>query len=267
MLNDVRYVDVARSYGLAEQFLASWLKIRALGPGGLTVGSKWGYTYTGGWRRDATHHEVKDHSLETFERQLAESRDLLGPFLQLYQVHSATFESGVLEDQRVLAALLRLRSAGLAVGLTVSGPSQSEVIRRALRIRVDGINPFQTIQATWNLLEPSAGSALAEAHAEGIGVIVKEVLANGRLTDRNAGTESAPLLKRSCETGATLDALSIAAALSNPWADVVLSGAATAAQLRSNLAGVTSVVEVSDLPEVAQPPDYYWARRAALSWN
>ena len=42
----VRYFDAARSYGKAEAFLASWLTLRALGPGDVTVGSKWGYTAT-----------------------------------------------------------------------------------------------------------------------------------------------------------------------------------------------------------------------------
>ena len=42
----VRYFDAARSYGRAEAFLASWLGRRALAPAAVTVGSKWGYTYT-----------------------------------------------------------------------------------------------------------------------------------------------------------------------------------------------------------------------------
>src|SRR5262245_22088215 len=44
----VRYFDAARSYGRAEDFLASWLRRRGLAPGEVTVGSKWGYTYTAG---------------------------------------------------------------------------------------------------------------------------------------------------------------------------------------------------------------------------
>src|SRR5690349_23963757 len=47
----VRYVDAARSYGLAEEFLAGWLAER--GHADVIVGSKWGYRYTGGWRLDA----------------------------------------------------------------------------------------------------------------------------------------------------------------------------------------------------------------------
>ena len=52
-------------------------------------------------------------------------------------------------------------------------------------MRVGGVNPFQSVQATWNLLERSAGPALADAHAAGWGVIVKEALANGRLAERD----------------------------------------------------------------------------------
>jgi aryl-alcohol dehydrogenase-like predicted oxidoreductase len=59
----VRYVDAARSYGLAERFLSSWLRTRARPPGDPAVGSKWGYAYVGDWRMDVREHEVKDHSL------------------------------------------------------------------------------------------------------------------------------------------------------------------------------------------------------------
>ena len=86
----VRWFDAARSYGRAEAFLASWLRARAVAPSEVTVSSKWGYTYTAGWRADAEVHEVKDHSLPALERQWPESAGLLGPWLRLYQVHSAT---------------------------------------------------------------------------------------------------------------------------------------------------------------------------------
>ena len=246
----VRYVDVARSYGFAERFLSSWLAHRRLTPADLTVGSKWGYTYVGDWHVDAKVHEVKDHSLAALVRQIAESRALLGDFLDLYQIHSATLESGVLQDQRVLTELNRLRESGLVIGLSVSGPRQAAVIRRALTVEADGVNPFQSVQATWNLLEPSAGPALAEAHAAGWGVIVKEALANGRLASR--------------------DATAISAALANPWVDTVLSGAATTEQLRSNLRALElrpSAAEREDLLKGAEPADLYWKERSALPWR
>src|SRR4051794_6437590 len=86
----VRYFDAARSYGQAEAFLADWLVGRAADSGAAVVGSKWGYTYTAGWQVTADRHEVKDHSLATLRRQVAESRAALGSQLDLYQIHSAT---------------------------------------------------------------------------------------------------------------------------------------------------------------------------------
>lgn len=183
----IRYVDAARSYGLAESFLASWLAKRQLPRGAVTVGSKWGYSFVGGWRIDAPVHELKDLSANHLKKQIVESRAILGDWLSLYQIHSATLESGVLDDVDVLTALGALRDDGLVIGLTVSGPHQSDVIRRAFAIRIDGTRLFQVVQATWNLLDPSAGPALAEAKALGLGVIIKEALANGRLTGRANG--------------------------------------------------------------------------------
>ena len=243
----IRYIDAARSYGMAENFLGTWLKTRNPPKDAITIGSKWGYSYVGSWQLDAPLHEVKDLSIDTLRRQIVESRSLLGNRLQLYEIHSATLESKVLENTDVLRELQRLRSSELVIGLTVTGPNQADAIRRALRVSVDGVNPFQVVQATWNLLERSAGVALAEAKAHGWGVIVKEALANGRLAEQ--------------------DVLALAAALSQPWADVVLSGAVTPAQLESNLKSIASVREPGDWPDIAESPTEYWARRSALAWQ
>ncbi len=97
----VRAFDAARSYGRAEAFLASWLERRGLAPGDVQVSSKWGYSYTAGWRVDADEHEVKELTAAQLRRQWRESSALLGDHLGLYQIHSATIESGVLEDREV----------------------------------------------------------------------------------------------------------------------------------------------------------------------
>lgn len=149
----VRYFDAARSYGRAEEFLASWLRRRELTPEDVTVGSKWGYRYTAEWSVDAEHHEIKEHSIEMLRRQIAETYGHLGEFLDLYQIHSATLESGVLESKEVLAELVEMRSKGLVIGLSTSGPRQAEVVRRALDAEVDGVNPFACVQSTWNPLD------------------------------------------------------------------------------------------------------------------
>jgi aryl-alcohol dehydrogenase-like predicted oxidoreductase len=266
----IGYFDAARSYGRAEEFLASWLAARGIGPADVTVGSKWGYTYTAAWQVGAEVNEVKDLSVSTLRRQVAESRDLLGSWLRLYQIHSATVDSGVLADRAVLAELVRLREDGLAIGLTVSGPGQADTIRAALEARVDGTNPFGCVQATWNLLDPSAGAALEEASAAGWGVIVKEALANGRLTDRGEPDVVDRLGRLAAEHATTVDAVALAGALAQPWADVVLSGAVTRPQLASNVAALAvslSEEELADLRGLAIRPESYWEERSDLTWS
>jgi aryl-alcohol dehydrogenase-like predicted oxidoreductase len=266
----IRYLDTARSYGRAEEFLASWLAGRHLAPGTVTIGSKWGYRYTGAWDMSAAVHETKDHSLAMLREQWPETKALLGAHLGLYQVHSATLESGVLDDASVLPALGELRDSGVAVGLTVSGPRQADVVRRALEVHVEGSALFSTVQATWNVLEPSVGAALGEAHARGLGVLVKEALGNGRLTDRGDDRSTAAVEVVARRRGATVDQVALAAALAQPWGDVVLSGAVTAAQLESNLEALELSLTDADhdlLATVSEDPVKYWDRRSALPWR
>jgi aryl-alcohol dehydrogenase-like predicted oxidoreductase len=245
----VRWFDAARSYGRAEAFLASWLAARGLRPGEVTVSSKWGYRYTAGWRVDADEHEVKDLSAEHLRAQWRETRELLGEHLGVYQIHSATLDSGVLDDPEVRRELDALRAGGIRVGLTVTGADQAATIERALET-----GGFHTVQATWNLHERSAEAALERAHEAGLVVLVKEALANGRLAARGAGQ----------------DAVALAAALARPWADVVLSGAATVAQLESNLAArelAWNDALEERLGGLVEEPAAYWATRAELPWN
>lgn len=270
----IHYFDAARSYGRAEAFLGGWLRDRHIAHTEVTVGSKWGYTYTANWRVEATEHEVKDHTLPTFERQWSESQAQLGAYLRLYQVHSATLDSGILENQAVLAALARLKEAGIAIGLSLSGPHQADTLARALGCTVDGVRVFDCVQATWNLLERSAAAQLQAAYNEGMGVIVKEALANGRLTERNEERAFAPKLAlletQARRLGATVDALALAGVLAQPWADVVLSGAATPAQVESNLQALTVQWDdetASTLADLTETSAVYWQARSQLPWN
>ncbi len=270
----VRYLDAARSYGLAEVFLSSWLRTRNIHPDAVCIGSKWGYTYTAGWQIEAHAHEVKEHSLAKLEQQWQESRALLGPYLNLYQIHSATLESGVLENEAVLARLFELKSGGTAVGLTLSGAGQARTLERALRIESEGSKLFDAVQATWNLLERAAELALRAAHAEGLQVIHKEVLANGRLTARN--DEPAFAAKRrvlevqAARLETTLPGLALAASLARPWAGMTLSGAATRAQVRESVGalGVSWDEEAeAALEGLREASEDYWRTRGALAWG
>jgi aryl-alcohol dehydrogenase-like predicted oxidoreductase len=228
----------------------------------LAISSKWGYTYTADWQVDADPPEVKDLSVHTLRRQVAETRSWLGPWLTLYQIHSATVSSGVLDDDEVLEELAFLREGGVEVGFTASGTDQGETIDLALER-----GGFDSVQATYNLLERSAEPALERARAAGLRVMVKEAVANGRLTPRGG---CAPLEAVARRLGVTSDAVALGFVLSRPWVDVVLSGASTIEQLRSNLGALEldwSAELDEELAGLAEPSEDYWSARSALSWT
>src|SRR6185436_7922866 len=183
-------------------------------------------------------------------------------WLRLYQIHSATIESGVLSDADVLGELAALRATGVKIGLTATGPGQPATVDAAV-----ATGAFDAVQATWNLHERSAGDALARAHAAGMRVIIKEAVANGRLADRAAP----PALSSAArERGVGADALAIAVALAQPWVDVVLSGASTPTMLESNLEALTVSVDAElqhQLAGLAEPADEYWETRSQLAWT
>lgn len=262
----VRYFDAARSYGRSEEFLASWLAARP-DADDVVVGSKWGYTYTADWTTDAERHEVKDHGLATYERQRAETAALLGDRLDLYQIHSVTPDSPALTDKELHARLAEAAAQGVTIGFSTSGPAQADAVRAALAVTVDGDPLFRTVQSTYNILETSVGPALAEAHDAGLTVIVKEGMANGRL----AGPDAPGALRAvAAETSQGCDAVALAFVLRQPWAGVVLSGAATTAQLASNLhAAVVDLDEerLARLTALAEEPGAYWETRGRLPWH
>ncbi|GAB3349631.1 aldo/keto reductase [Amycolatopsis echigonensis] len=260
----VRWVDVARSYGRSEEFLGSWLAER--GHQDVFVSSKWGYRYVGDWRLDADVHEVKEHTLPRFREQWAQTRELLAAHVNLYQVHSLTVDSPLFTDPALLDALAGLSGDGVEVGFSTSGPAQAGVVRRAFELESGGQPVFASVQSTWNVFEPSAGPALAEAKAAGKRVLVKETLANGRLV-----AEAPEPLRRIAEAhGVGPDAIAVAAVLGQEWAPVAVLGPSSPAQLAANLAAAR--VRLSDedrvaLGELAEDAREYWTRRSHLGWS
>jgi aryl-alcohol dehydrogenase-like predicted oxidoreductase len=264
----ITYFDAARSYGRAEEFLGNWLQAQI--PTDVIIASKWGYVYTADWQIQASQHEVKEHSIETLEKQYLETQQHLGEYLKIYQIHSATLESGVLDHSAILERLAELKKSGLKIGLSLSGVGQAETLEKALRVEQNGSRLFDTVQATYNLLETSVEKMLKLAHQEGMGIIIKEALANGRLTERNTDVNFADKLLRlqhyAEHYGATLDAFALAFVLQQPWVDVVLSGAANVEQLVSNVKAI-ELAPLLDLEDFSESPERYWQERAKLEWN
>jgi aryl-alcohol dehydrogenase-like predicted oxidoreductase len=213
------------------------------------------------------------HFLQNFLKQMKETSDLLGEYINLYQIHSATFESGILTDKRVHEALSNCRDQrGWTIGLSVSSPQQSAVLRQAMTLkstRSPDKPLFDSVQCTFNLFEQRPREALLEAHSQGMDVIIKEGLANGRVLRHPLVLEYAK--KLACQP----DQLALGFILAQPFEPRVLSGAVTPEQLESNL----KAIEVADklrenpslLEEIANKcvvdSEEYWAERSALAWN
>lgn len=265
----IRYFDTAQSYGKAESFLSTWLTKRK--PQGVTVGSKWGYYYTAGWRINADKHEIKEHTIARLNKQWPESKNRLDPFLKLYQIHSATFESGVLENTLVLERLEEIKSEGYKIGLSVSGPGQPEVIQAALKVEINKVPLFNSVQTTYNILEQSAERALQKTHDNGVDVIIKEGVANGRLTARNNKATYFNQLKRIADKyGVGTDTISLTFLLAKPFISMVLSGAAVENHLISNLKASEIALDKSDIATLDQmkiSSASYWKERGSLAWN
>jgi aryl-alcohol dehydrogenase-like predicted oxidoreductase len=266
----IRYFDAARSYGKAEDFLSGW----AGNHKDIAIGSKWGYTYTADWKVNAEHHEIKEHSIDVLKRQWQETLNTLPRRPDIYHIHSASMESGVLENNQVLDYLWKLKENGLIVGLSLSGSRQADTLERSLEIKSSGEQLFQSVQVTWNILERSTTEAIENAVKAGYGIIVKEALANGRLTDRNTTPEFQDKLKVITEIAdehqVGIDAIAIAYILHQPWISVVLSGAAQKSHLDSNLKALGIELhpgEIEKLNQLAEPPEEYWQTRSELEWN
>jgi len=271
--NGIRYFDAARSYGKAELFLSEWIQSKDENQH-FTVGSKWGYTYTADWKVDTENHEIKEHSIEVLNRQWSESKKLLGDRLNIYQIHSATLDSGVLEDKDVLKKLWELRSSGTVIGLTLSGVNQTTTLQKVLTIKRGDDLLFQSVQTTWNILERSTTDVLVEASKAGFGVIIKEAVANGRLTNKNDEASffnKKEQLKRIAKRyNVGIDAIAIAYILQHSWVSTVLSGAVTSEQLESNLKALNVKLSVADLNmlySMVEIPEKYWKTRSELEWN
>lgn len=272
------WLDCARSYGLSEKFVGEYLRNHNVDPKSVYVSSKWGYTYVADFKvslAPGAKHEVKDHSTENFLKQVEETEELLGDYLDLYQIHSATFDSGILTDKRAHEALAECRNTrNWAIGLSVSGPEQGDILREAMKIRVSDrdhsqVPLFDSVQCTYNVLEQAPGEALLEAHEAGIDIIIKEGLANGR------ALRSPAMAKYSSKLDCEPDQLALACILAQPFCPRVLSGAVTADQLSSNLQAEVIAEKLrgdtSLLREIMESScmnsDAYWSDRAALAWN
>jgi aryl-alcohol dehydrogenase-like predicted oxidoreductase len=268
----VRYFDTAPGYGLAEELVLEWLQTKE--DNSIEVATKWGYTYTANFDVNATVHEIKEHSLAKLKEQWNFSKKLL-PYLKIYQIHSATLETGVLENTDVLNHLLLLkREHKLKIGLTTTGTNQLEVIKKALEVTINGIQVFDVFQVTYNFLDQSLQEISGELIRQNKQIIIKEALANGRVFRNRAYphyNEMYRTLQRlSKKHSVGVDAVSLKYCEQTITNSIVLSGASTSEQLKENLKLHTFTLSNNDidiLNGLKVTPDFYWTERKKLAWN
>jgi aryl-alcohol dehydrogenase-like predicted oxidoreductase len=269
----IRYFDTAPSYGKGEAFLQAWNDSR--NHPNVILGTKWGYTYVANWQLGYSgKHEIKEHSKNKLVEQWQISKELL-PKLNYYQVHSATFESGILENQDVLHYLHRIKKeTGVRIGITTSGANQKDVIASALNIKVENMPLFDSFQVTYNVFEQDTFNVLKTALQQGKHVIVKEALANGRVftnkTFKSYSKAYQVLEKLSKKYKVGVDAIALRFVMDNLKPTYVLSGASNVTQLKQNLKALHfsfSEEELYKLQGLKALAQKYWEERSALSWN
>ena len=271
-LQGIRYFDTAPGYGLAEELLIEWVKEKK--DPTIEVATKWGYTYVANFDPNATQHEVKEHSWQKLNEQWEQSQKLL-PYCSTYQIHSATFETGVLENEAVLQRLAELKANhSLFIGITTSGANQTAVVKKALEVEVDGVVLFDVFQVTYNVLDQSLATITKDLLAQNKRIIIKEALANGRLFP-NANYphyshfyESMQGLSK--KYGVGIDAIALRFCVDSLQPFMVLSGAANQQHILENLKANDFQLEADDLAELktfAVHPETYWAERKKLGWN
>lgn len=268
----VRYFDTAPGYGMAEQLLKDWLKTQ--GDTSIEVATKWGYSYVADFQLNATQHEIKDHSLKQLNKQWQISKQLL-PYLTTLQIHSATFDTGVLQDEQVLNKLAEIKAEhNLHIGLTTSGDNQVEVIRAAMKIMRDDVPVFDVFQITYNMLEQSLLTIVDELKNDGNRIVVKEALANGRIF-RNASYPQYEGMYMALEQMAHkynvgVDAIALRFCIDSIQPFMVLSGAATSKQVEENLKVQHFSLEQDELATLksyAIDSTSYWNERKQLAWQ
>lgn len=268
----VRYFDTAPGYGMAEQMLMDWVMEKQ--DTSIEVATKWGYTYVANFDPNATQHEVKEHSLEKLNQQWSNSKSLL-PLMTSYQVHSATLETGILDNESILNRLVELKNEhGLLIGITTTGSNQTEVLKKALDIEVNGKELFDLFQVTYNIFDQSLASVATEFSKRNKRLVIKEALANGRIFPNEKYQHYAgaydQLNQLALKYNIGIDAIALRFCVDSIPIYRVLSGAANEQHLSDNLKVDDFKLENTDieaLRKLAINPIQYWNERKQLGWN
>ena len=268
----VRFFDASPGYGLAESLLIEWL--RQKNDPDIIVATKWGLSYVANFDINAAVHEIKEHSLERLNAQWEFSRKLL-PNLKIYQIHSATLDTGVLDNKAVLQRLHQIKKDyNIIIGITTTGVNQVEVLKKAVDIELENEPLFSSFQSTYNIMDQSILQLKEFFLNANRQLIIKESLANGRLIPNTSFKEHNGLYKYITKLAdkynVGADAIAIRFCIDSFPEAVTLSGASSANQLQSNLAAKTFKLQKEEMELLSSykiDPVIYWGERKQLSWQ
>ena len=268
----VRFFDASPGYGLAESLLIEWLQQK--NDPEIIVATKWGLSYAADFDINAAVHEIKEHSLEKLNGQWEFSRKLL-PNLKIYQIHSATLDTGVLDNKAVLQRLHQIKKDyNIIVGITTTGVNQVEVLKKAVDIELENEPLFSSFQSTYNIMDQSILQLKEFFLNANRQLIIKESLANGRLMPNTSFKEHNGLYKYITKLAdkynVGADAIGIRFCLDSFPDAVILSGASGANQVQSNLAAKTFKLQKGEMELLSSykiDPVMYWGERKRLSWQ
>ena len=268
----IRYFDTAPGYGLAEQLVFDWVKDK--NDHSIEVATKWGYAYVADFDPNASIHELKDHSINQLVKQWNVSRKLL-PYLSTLQIHSATFDTGVLENEEVLQKLALIKSEhSILIGLTTTGDNQIEVLKKALEVEIENTPLFEVFQITYNILDQSLSEISDLIKSNGNRIVIKEALANGRILPN----PDYPIYKdmyialgqMANKYSVGVDAIALQFCIQTIDPFMVLSGASEPDQIKENLKSNEFQLLAEDLSKLKSfriKVIDYWSERKQLNWN
>jgi aryl-alcohol dehydrogenase-like predicted oxidoreductase len=268
----IRFFDASPGYGLAESLLIEWLGQK--NDPDITIATKWGLSYMAGFDINATVHEIKEHSLEKLNAQWQFSKKLL-PNLKIYQIHSATFDTGVLDNKAILRRLYEIKKKhNIVIGLTTTGVNQVEVLKKAVDIEIDNEPIFGSFQSTYNVMEQSVLQLKEIFMDTKRQLIIKESVANGRLIPNKSFKKHVGLYRHITKLADKYnvgpDAIAIRFCIDSFPEAVTLSGASSANQVQSNLAARTFKLQKEEMELLSRyktDPTTYWDERKQLSWQ
>lgn len=268
----VRFFDAAPGYGLSESILIEWLAEK--NDPAIVVATKWGLTYVADFDMNALVQETKEHSLAKLNEQWQFSKKLL-PYLKTYQIHSATLETGVLDNKAILQRLHEIKKEHhISIGITTTGTDQLEVLKKAIAIEVANEPLFSSFQSTYNIMEQSILELKGAFDDPNRQLIIKESVANGRLIPHSSSRKHRRLYKdikklaEKYQVGA--DAIAIRFCLDSFPGSICLSGASSAQQLRANLMADTFKLQAQEMEILNSyqiSPATYWKERSRLPWQ